>query len=201
MTLSEVKGPPLRYLNLGTCCLDPCQLWCLTLPHLLFIKLPQWPPINQMKHFWSIEVVGTETSTTSPDMTFLQTNQQSSISQTSDGVYVASFLGGKKSHTFLQTSPHAALIIKPKKMHFRLSRFARSNYIEKAFMLYPSDRDFTWFLWPSSPENSDKLQTAVIPFKAFYAWSSSRLTLTQVWQWSCKGYEGRHLFWQHFIRL
>jgi len=44
-----MKPPLLRSLNWGTCSLDPCQPWCLTLPHLLFFKSPQWSPMNQMK--------------------------------------------------------------------------------------------------------------------------------------------------------
>ena len=46
------------------------------------------PNEADIEHFWSIEAVGTETSTSSPDMAFLQRYQQSFISETS---YVAKF--------------------------------------------------------------------------------------------------------------
>jgi len=57
-------------------------------------------------------------------------------------------------------------------LRFRLYEFALSTNIEKAFLhvkLHPSDSDFTRFLWPSTLENTDKLQTyrfTVVPFGA-----------------------------------
>jgi len=49
------------------------------------------PKEADLEHFWSIEAIGTETSTTSPDINFLHLYQQFSISQNSEGVYVAKF--------------------------------------------------------------------------------------------------------------
>ncbi|XP_065911263.1 uncharacterized protein [Dysidea avara] len=46
--------------------------------------------VPNIEQFWSIEAVGTEANT-SPDLTFLQQYQESSISQTSEGIYIAKF--------------------------------------------------------------------------------------------------------------
>ena len=58
-------------------------------------------------------------------------------------------------------------------LRFRLHAFSLSTDIEKAFLhvkLHPSDRNFTRFLWPSTPENFEgELQTyrfTVVPFGA-----------------------------------
>ena len=220
------------------------------------LKLPN------IEQFWSIEAVGTETDTPSQDLTFLQCYQQSSISQTSEGIYVARF-PWKENKPCLQSNfttckrRTSALVNKLKKtpellrvydgiikeqekrgfieqvqdasttdvhylihhpvrkestttpirivydcscrgdgnsaslndcltvgppflnnlcsiiLRFRLHPFALSTDIEKAFLpikLNPSDRNFTQFLWPSTPANSEnELRTyrfTVVPFGA-----------------------------------
>ena len=52
--------------------------------------ITQEPKVPNIEQFWSIEAVETE-ATTSPNLTFLQQYQQTSISQTSEGIYIAKF--------------------------------------------------------------------------------------------------------------
>ena len=49
------------------------------------------PPLPNLEKFWSVEGIGTDTVTKSPDLTFLQSYQESAISRTSKGTYVAKF--------------------------------------------------------------------------------------------------------------
>ena len=49
------------------------------------------PPLPNLDKFWSVEGIGTATVTKSPDLTFLQSYQESAISRTSEGTYVAKF--------------------------------------------------------------------------------------------------------------
>ena len=53
------------------------------------------PPLPNMEKFWSVEGIGTDTVTKSPDLTFLQSYQESAISRTSEGTYVAKFPHGR----------------------------------------------------------------------------------------------------------
>ena len=50
------------------------------------------PSLPNMEKFWSVEGIGTGTVTKSPDLTILQSYQESAISRTSEGTYVARFL-------------------------------------------------------------------------------------------------------------
>ena len=47
--------------------------------------------LPNMEKFWSVEAIGTETVVQSPDLTFLQSYQQSSISQSSEDTCMARF--------------------------------------------------------------------------------------------------------------
>lgn len=51
------------------------------------------PLLPNLEKFWSVEGIGTDTVTRSPDLTFLQSYpyQESAISRTSEGIYVAKF--------------------------------------------------------------------------------------------------------------
>ena len=49
------------------------------------------PLLPNLEKFWSVEGIGTDTVTKSPDLTFLQSYQESAISRTSEGIYVAKF--------------------------------------------------------------------------------------------------------------
>ena len=48
-------------------------------------------PLPNLEKFWSVEGIGTDTVTKSLDLTFLQSYQESAISRTSEGTYVAKF--------------------------------------------------------------------------------------------------------------
>ena len=48
-------------------------------------------PLPNLEKFWSVEGIGTDTVTKSPDLTFLQSYQESAISRTSEGTYVVKF--------------------------------------------------------------------------------------------------------------
>ena len=219
------------------------------------------PKEPHIERFWSVKAVGMENNAPSSDLTFLQHYQQSCISQTSEGIYVAR-LPWKKNKPYLPFTfitckrRTCALVNKLKKtpellqiynniirdqeqcgfieqvqdtnttdvhylphhpvqkesattpirivydcscrgdgssaslndcltagppilnklcsimLHFRLHTFAVSTDIEKAFLhikLHPLDRNFTRFLWLSTPENTSELQTyrfTVVPFGA-----------------------------------
>ena len=47
--------------------------------------------VPNLEKFWSIKVIDTDTVTRSPDLTFLQSYQESAISCTTEGTYVARF--------------------------------------------------------------------------------------------------------------
>ncbi|XP_065896035.1 uncharacterized protein [Dysidea avara] len=47
--------------------------------------------LQNLDNFWSVEAVGTDAQTSSPDLTFLRYYQQSSITQTPEGIYMAKF--------------------------------------------------------------------------------------------------------------
>ena len=49
------------------------------------------PPLPNLEKFWSVEGIGTDTVMKSLDLTFLQSYQESAISRTSEGTYVAKF--------------------------------------------------------------------------------------------------------------
>ena len=66
----------------------------------------QEPKVPNIEQFWSIEAVGTE-ATTFPDLTFLQQYQQTSISQTSEGIYITSSHGRLTNLTSLLILPLA----------------------------------------------------------------------------------------------
>ena len=52
---------------------------------------PEEPSLPNLEKFWSVEAIGTDTSTTSSDSAFLKFYQDSAISRTSEGTYVAKF--------------------------------------------------------------------------------------------------------------
>ena len=49
------------------------------------------PLLPNLEKFWSVEGIGTDTVIRSPDLIFLQSYQESAISRTSEGIYVAKF--------------------------------------------------------------------------------------------------------------
>ena len=49
------------------------------------------PPLPNLEKFWSVEGIGIDTVTKSPDLTFLLSYQELAISRTSEGTYVAKF--------------------------------------------------------------------------------------------------------------
>ena len=49
------------------------------------------PSLPNLEKFWSVEGIGTDTVTKSADLTFLKLYQESAISRTSEGTYVAKF--------------------------------------------------------------------------------------------------------------
>ena len=91
------KGPTAQWSKLGyllsgplpTTLSEAISSALLQITSTMITDEPREPDIERL---WSIEAVGTETDTPSPDLTFLQYYQQSCISQTSEGVYVARFL-------------------------------------------------------------------------------------------------------------
>ena len=58
---------------------------------LLQIASTVTPEEPNLEKFWSIESVGTDTNTSAVDSTFLHTYQESSITQTPEGMYIARF--------------------------------------------------------------------------------------------------------------
>lgn len=89
------KGPTAQQSKLGYLLSGPLPTAlseCTSSALLQFTSTVtmQEPKVPNIEQFWSIEAVGTEAST-SPDLTSLQQYQQTSISQTSEGIYIARF--------------------------------------------------------------------------------------------------------------
>ena len=90
------KGPTAQRSKLGYLLSGPLPTTLSETNSSALLQITSTMTIKELKlpnieQFWSIEAVGTETDTPSQNLTFLQCYQQSSISQTSEGIYVARF--------------------------------------------------------------------------------------------------------------
>jgi len=56
------------------------------------VMFTEEPAVPNLEKFWSVEAIGTETVVKSSDLMFLQSYQQSFITQTAKGTYIAGFL-------------------------------------------------------------------------------------------------------------
>ena len=81
----------LGYLLSGPLPGTPSHTMSSALLQITSVMATQVSKVPNLENFWSVEAVGTVTDTYSPDMTFLQSYQQSSITQTPQGAYVAKF--------------------------------------------------------------------------------------------------------------
>ena len=106
------KGPTAQRSKLGYLLSGPLPTTLSETNSSALLQITSTMTIKELKlpnieQFWSIEAVGTETDTPSQNLTFLQCYQQSSISQTSEGIYVARFPWKEINRVFSPISPHA----------------------------------------------------------------------------------------------
>jgi len=88
------KGPTAQKSKLGYLLSGPIPgaLSDSVLSALLQNEVPSSEPsVPNLKKFWSIEGIGTDTVIRSPDLKFLQSYQVSAISRTAEGTYVTRF--------------------------------------------------------------------------------------------------------------
>ena len=86
------EGPTAQQSKLGYLLSGPLPGTPLdTVLSALSVVATQESKVPDLGKFWSVKAVGTVIDTQSPDLTFLQSYQQSSITQTPEGIYVAKF--------------------------------------------------------------------------------------------------------------